>query len=92
MALKATLEKAKKEKIDESIKTQYDALFAALQKSEEALLDKHQKEIKRLILDELIRRYQYKEGLYQYYVKNNSEIARATQLLANPSEYQKILQ
>jgi hypothetical protein len=25
-------------------------------------------------------------------VKNNSEIARATQLLANPSEYQKILQ
>jgi carboxyl-terminal processing protease len=92
LALKATLEKAKKEKIDESIKTQYDALFAALQKSEEALLDKHQKEIKRLILDELIRRYQYKEGLYQYYVKNNSEIARATQLLANPSEYQKILQ
>ena len=92
LALKATLEKAKKEKIDESIKAQYDVLFAALQKSEEALLDKHRKEIKRLILDELIRRYQYKEGLYQYYVKNNSEIARATQLLANPSEYQKILQ
>ncbi|MFY7758945.1 MAG: S41 family peptidase, partial [Flavobacterium stagni] len=92
LALKATLEKAKKENVDEAIKTQYEALYAALQKSEEALLDKNQKEIKRLLLDELIRRYQYKEGLYQYYVKNNAEIARATQLLANPSEYQKILQ
>lgn len=92
LALKATLEKAKKEKVDEAIKIQYDALFAALQKSEEAMLDKNQKEIKRLLLDELIRRYQYKEGLYQYYVKNNSEIARAAQLLANPAEYQKILQ
>ena len=91
-ALKNTLEKAKKEKIDESIKLQYDQLFAALQKSEEALLDKNQKEIKKLILDEIIKRYQYKEGLYQYYTKNNEEIARATALLANPTEYNKILQ
>ena len=92
LALKNTLEKAKKEKIDESIKLQYDQLFAALQKSEEALLDKNQKEIKKLILDEIIKRYQYKEGLYQYYTKNNEEIARATALLANTIEYNKILQ
>jgi len=92
LALKNTLEKAKKEKIDETIKLQYDQLFAALQKSEEALLDKNQKEIKKLILDEIIKRYQYKEGLYQYYTKNNAEIARATALLANPTEYYKILQ
>jgi carboxyl-terminal processing protease len=92
LALKNTLEKAKKEKIDESIKAQYDQLFAALQKSEEALLDKNQKEIKKLILDEIIKRYQYKEGLYQYYVKNNPEIAKANSILANPTEYNKILQ
>jgi carboxyl-terminal processing protease len=92
LALKNTLEKAKKEKIDESIKLQYDQLFAALQKSEEALLDKNQKEIKKLILDEIIKRYQYKEGLYQYYTKNNEEIAKASALLANPTEYNKILQ
>lgn len=92
LALKSTLEKAKKEKIDETIKLQYDQLFAALQKSEEALLDKNQKEIKKLILDEIIKRYQYKEGLYQYYTKNNEEIARATALLANTIEYNKILQ
>lgn len=92
LALKTTLEKAKKEKIDETISVQYDQLMAALQKSEEALLDKNQKEIKKLILDEIIKRYQYKEGLYLYYTKNNVEIAKANAILANPAEYNKILQ
>lgn len=92
LALKTTMEKAQKEKIDETIKVQYDQLMAALQKSEEALLDKNQKEIKKLILDEIIKRYQYKEGLYLYYTKNDAEIAKANAILANPIEYKKILQ
>ena len=36
--------------------------------------DKNQKEIKNLIQEELIKRYQYQEGLYQFYLKNNFEI------------------
>ena len=92
LALKNTLEKAKKEKIDETILTEYNQLLVALQKSEEALLDKNQKEIKKLMLDEIIKRYQYKEGLYQYYIKNNFEIGKAKEILANASEYSKILQ
>ncbi|WP_395054175.1 S41 family peptidase [Flavobacterium sp.] len=92
LALKNTLEKAKKEKIDESIITEYNQLLAALQKSEESLLDKNQKEIKKLMLDEIIKRYQYKEGLYQFYTKNNFEIGKAKEILANTSEYTKILQ
>ena len=92
LALKATLEKAKKEKIDDSIKLQYEQLMTALQKSEDALLDKNQKEIKKLILEEIIKRYSYKEGLYQYYLKNNIEIAKATSILSNSAEYNKILQ
>ena len=92
LALKKTLEKAKKEKIDETLTKEYDQLLAAVQKSEEVLLDKNQKEIKRLLLDEIIKHYQYKQGLYQYYVKNNAEIMKATSVLSNPSEYAKILQ
>jgi carboxyl-terminal processing protease len=91
VALKTTLEKAKKEKIDETITKEYDVLFAALQRSEELLLDKNQKEIKKLIQDELIKRYQYKEGLYQFYTKNNPEITKAMALLANQNEYNKLL-
>lgn len=89
--LKKTLEVAQNEKIDENIKTEYQNLMTALRKSEEIQLDKNKNEIKELLLDELIKRYQYKEGLYQYYIQNNSEIKKGTAILANASEYNKIL-
>ena len=91
LALKNTLAVAKKEKIDESVLAEYQQLLTALQKSENALLDKNQKEIKNLILDEIIKRYQYQEGLYQYYIKNNTEIKKAMSILNNTTEYKTIL-
>lgn len=91
LALKNTLEIAKKEKIDESITAEYQSLLTALQKSEESQLNKFQKEIKNLILDEIILRYQYKEGLYNYYLKSNSEIKKAVGILNNQAQYNKIL-
>ncbi len=91
LALKNTLAVAKKEKIDESINKEYQQLLVALQKSEENLLDKYQKEIKNLLVDEIILRYQYQEGLYQYYLKNNSEIKKAVNVLNNSTEYKSIL-
>ncbi|SFC53356.1 S41 family peptidase [Flavobacterium phragmitis] len=91
VALKNTLAAAKKEKIDETITAEYQQLLTALEKSETTLLDKNQKEIKNMILEELIKRYQYQEGLYQYYIKNNSEIKRAVSVLNNQTEYKTIL-
>jgi carboxyl-terminal processing protease len=91
LALKNTLAIAKKEKIDESINSEYEQLLAALKKSQDKLLDKNQKEIKNLITNEIIKRYQYQEGLYQYYLKNNSEIKKALSVLNNSNEYKSIL-
>jgi carboxyl-terminal processing protease len=65
--------------------------LTAVQKSEEDVLDKHQKEIKNVLIDEIIKRYQYQEGLYQYYLQNNSEIKKAVKLLSNSAEYKSIL-
>ena len=90
-ALKNMLEKAKKEKIDDAIATEYQQLLTAVQKSEETLIDKNQREIKQLLLDEIIKRYQYKEGLYQYQIKNNFEINKATEVLNDKAAYNKIL-
>jgi carboxyl-terminal processing protease len=89
--LRLTFETAQKEKIDGSIQTEYQNLFVALQKSEENQLNKNQSEIKELLQEELIKRYQYKEGLYDFYIKNNSEVKKATSLLNNPADYGKIL-
>ena len=91
LALKNTLAAAKKEKIDANIQAEYQQLLTSLQKSEDVQLNQSQKEIKNLILDEVIKRYQYKEGLYNYYLKNNSEITKAIGILNNTSEYNKIL-
>ncbi|WP_406844814.1 S41 family peptidase [Flavobacterium soyae] len=91
VALKNTLAAAKSEKIDETIAPEYQQLLAALEKSENTLLDKNQKEIRDLIQEELIKRYQYQEGLYQFYIKNNSEIKRAVNVLNNQTEYKTIL-
>ena len=89
--LKKTLAAAKKEKIDESITTEYQQLLNAIQKSEWNALDKNQKEIKNLLLDEIIKRYQYQEGLYQYYIKSNPEIKKAVSVLSTSAEYNSIL-
>ena len=90
-ALKATLEVAKKEKVDASIATEYQQLLTALQRSEEKELNAHKQEIKQLITDEIIKRYQYKEGLYKYYTTSNPEITNAAAILNNTAEYNKIL-
>ena len=91
VALRNTLEKAKKENVDTAIATEYQQLLTALERSEETLIDKNQKEIKNLILDEIIKRFQYKEGLYQYYIKNNFEIKKAIEILDDKPQYNKIL-
>jgi carboxyl-terminal processing protease len=91
LALKNTFEKAKDENVDSAIRAEYQQLLLALQKSEETLIDKNKKEIKNLILDEIIKRYQYKEGLYQYYIKNNFEIKKSIDVLNDISQYNSIL-
>ncbi|MFA5555555.1 MAG: S41 family peptidase [Flavobacteriaceae bacterium] len=90
-ALGKTLETAQKEKIDQNITAQYEALLQALKKSNEIELDKNKEEIKRLLVDELILRFQYREGLYNYYLKSNTEIQKAIQVLNDKTKYNNIL-
>ncbi|MFN3640927.1 MAG: S41 family peptidase, partial [Flavobacterium sp.] len=89
--LKKTFETAQKEKIEATIKKEYERLLTAIKRSEEVELDKNKAEVLDLILDELIKRYQYKEGLYQYYIKNNTEVKEAAQMLQKMNDYNKIL-
>ena len=91
LALQKTLEAAKNDKIDQNITAEYQTLLSAIQKSEDNQLNKSQKEIKKLILQEIIKRYQYKEGLYNYYINNNNEVKKSVSILENKTEYNQIL-
>ncbi|HJR99834.1 MAG TPA: S41 family peptidase [Flavobacterium sp.] len=90
-SLKNTLAIAKKEAIDGAIINEYNQLLAVIQKSEAAQLDNNQEEIKNLILEEIIKRYQYQEGFYQYYMKTNSVIKKAVGILNDSPTYKSIL-
>src|SRR5690606_25350403 len=90
VALKNTLVIAKKEAIDGEISNEYNQLLAVVQKSEATQLDKNQEEIKDLILEEIIKRFQDQEGYYQYYMKSNSEIKKAVNLLNDTAAYKNI--
>lgn len=91
VAFKNALATAKKEKVDAAISAEFQQLQAALNRSEETQLNQHSAEIKSLMVDELIKRYQYREGLYQYYTKSNTEIKKAVGIFNNMPEYNKIL-
>jgi carboxyl-terminal processing protease len=90
-ALKNVLETAKKEKMDTQIASEYKQLELAIERNQELELDKNKNQIKKLIQEELITRYQYREGLYQFYTKENIEIEKAIALLNNQTQYKSIL-
>jgi len=90
-ALKTVLESAKKEKIDKQIAAEYKQLEVAIEKNIDAELDKNKTQIKKLIQEDLITRYQYREGLYLFYTQENVEIEKAILLLNNETQYQSLL-
>ena len=51
----------------------------------------HKKEILNLLYDELIIRFQYRDGLYLNYTQNNTVINKAKSILNNETEYKTIL-
>ena len=90
-ALKNVLESAKKENIDTQIATEYKQLENALARNQEIELEANKNQIKRLLQEELIIRHQYREGLYDFYTKNNVEIEKAIALLNNATQYKNLL-
>lgn len=90
-SLKNTLALAKKEAIDAAIISEYNQLLTAVQKSSEAQIDTNQEEIKNLLLEEIIKRYQYQEGFYAYYMRSNSEIKKSVKILNDVATYRNIL-
>ena len=90
-ALQNTLKVAQEEALNDVINSEYKALNKALQAYKSNAIDANKTQLKSLITDEIIKRYFYSEGLYTYYIINNSEIKNALSILNNPSQYASIL-
>ncbi len=90
-ALKESMSGSDKYLFDENVKQQYQTLISEIDRSKEASLDLFRNSIQKNLEDEIVKRYFYREGLYEYYLRTDEAILSATELLANESRYNEIL-
>ncbi len=90
-AFAKALEQAKEDGLDESINTAYSNLQNTITQAKNAELDTHKAEIQAQLIDEIVKRYFYRDGLYTYQIANNEEIAEAVAVLGDSKRYAKIL-
>lgn len=90
-ALVKVIENAKKEGLDDNIQNDYNTLISNLNNSKALAINENEQEILNLLTDEIVKRYVYREGLYDYYVDHNAEIKKAQEILSNPSKYSSYL-
>jgi carboxyl-terminal processing protease len=89
--LKKMMAKAEEEDISDALNNTSSQLQKAIEDYKKNALDTHKNQLIRLLTDEIIKRYHYSEGVYDYYTKNNTEVLKAADLLENQTEYQNIL-
>lgn len=77
--------------IKKEITESYNQLLAAVNKAKDnAIIDK-KIEIESLLKDEILKRYFYREGLYNYQIEHNLEIKEAVAVLNDAGRYRKLL-
>ncbi|WP_190810370.1 S41 family peptidase [Flagellimonas sp. S3867] len=74
-----------------AVQEKYKDLLLAVNKGKILALDTYKKEIKKNLEDEIIKRYFYREGLYQYYLNHDDAILAAKALLHDGTKYEGIL-
>ncbi len=91
LALEKALEVAKNEQLDEDIKKDYNALLKNIETSKLEAIDDNKSQLVNLLTEEIVKRYAYREGLYEYYKIHNEEIKTASAILQNPNTYNSYL-
>ncbi|MEM5539462.1 S41 family peptidase [Olleya sp. AS48] len=90
-ALKKAMEVSKSENLDDDISKDYKTLITNLDNSKAKAVENNKKQLINLLTDEIVKRYVYREGLYEYYKTHNEEIKTATDILSNTSKYNRYL-
>ncbi|MGY5845975.1 S41 family peptidase [Salegentibacter sp. HM20] len=89
--LEKLLATAKDEGMEQLVLPRYKEISTAIEADKKQELEDKKPEITSLLTDEIIKRYFYKEGLYEYYVQHNPEIKEAQKVLNDATRYSTIL-
>ncbi|MEB8328290.1 S41 family peptidase [Flavobacteriaceae bacterium KMM 6897] len=90
-ALKEAMTPEEKAIYGAEVEEGYKNLLLLINKSKLTALDTYKNELQKNLEDEIIKRYFYREGLYDYYLGHDDAILAATALLADTSKYKGIL-
>lgn len=85
------IQKAKEEQLDAAINNSYQNILKDIRDYKNSAIDRNKSQLMSLLTDEIITRYFYKEGLYEFYTLNNPEVTKAATILNNTSGYNAYL-
>ena len=83
--------KSEADKLDKDIAESYEQLMIAIDRAKEKALIEKKEEIITIISDEILKRYFYRDGMYNYHIQNSPEIKEAVAILNDDKKYHKIL-
>tara|TARA_R110000868_G_scaffold262370_5_gene520687 strand:+ start:187 stop:1821 length:1635 start_codon:yes stop_codon:yes gene_type:complete len=90
-ALKKAFETAKKEELNDDIEKDFNTLISNLNTSKTNVIDENKDYLLELLTEDIVKRYVYREGLYEYFEMHDTKIKKATDILSNPTTYQGYL-
>jgi carboxyl-terminal processing protease len=90
-ALKNAMARDDHEILGPEIEASYRKLLGDINRNKFQALDTYKAELQKSLEDEIIKRYFYREGLFDHYLRNDQAILTATALLADESKYLAIL-
>lgn len=74
-----------------AVSKEYKELLASIKQSKLEALNTYKSQIEVELENEILKRYFYREGLYEYQLTHDEAIKKANEILANKSEYDRIL-
>lgn len=77
--------------LGEQMNANYQELMDKIKVEKIRAIDRYQQEIQKNLEDEIIKRYFYRNGLYQHYLLHDVAINEAVGLLGNQNKYRSIL-
>ena len=83
---------ATREKYYDAIKTDYAALQTKVSHDKKQDLLKHKEEITGILQSEIVSRYYYQKGRIENSLKTDKELAKALDVIDQPTQYQALLQ
>ncbi|MCF6295397.1 MAG: S41 family peptidase [Flavobacteriaceae bacterium] len=78
---------ALEEGLIEDLSKDYNTLVANLNTIKNKAVNDNKEQLISLLESEIVKRYFYREGLYEYFLTHNVEIKTATEILGNPNKY-----